>query len=63
MAKNKIEKFEKHFASKIVTNLEKNCLNVCNPHSLRAKSRYPKINYKLPKEIQDLMMQYKSDTE
>jgi hypothetical protein len=29
--KNKLEKFEKHFASKVIRPLEKNLLKVCDP--------------------------------
>jgi hypothetical protein len=30
--KKKLDKFDKYFAKKVVNILEKNCMNVCNPH-------------------------------
>lgn len=39
----------------VVKTLEKNSLNVCNPHLTKNVSRYPKISYKLPAEIYELM--------
>ena len=46
----KVAKNAKDFAKKVVKMLERNCLNVCNPH-IDVQSRYPKINYRLPSEI------------
>ena len=31
VARNKLEKYEKHFASKVIKSLERNCLKVCDP--------------------------------
>ena len=45
-------KFEKHFAKRVTKVLEKNCINVCNPKIDEYLSRYRKMNYKLPLEIQ-----------
>ena len=40
---------------KVLKNLEKNTLDVCNPHLAKYVSKYPKISYKLPNEITELM--------
>jgi len=31
VARNKLEKYEKYFASKVIKSLERNCLKVCDP--------------------------------
>jgi hypothetical protein len=49
-----MEKFQTHFASKIVKNLEKNVLKVIDPEQIE-KARFQKIDYKLPKEIQEIL--------
>jgi len=49
-----LEKFQTHFASKIVKNLEKNVLKVIDPEQIE-KARFQKIDYKLPKEIQEIL--------
>jgi hypothetical protein len=50
-----ISKLEKHFVKRIVPVLEKNCINVCDPHIDTLISRYRKMTYTLPKEIRDFL--------
>ena len=50
VGKDKLEKYKKHFATKVVKNLEKNCIKVVDNEN-KDVSRFPKIEYNLPKEI------------
>jgi hypothetical protein len=49
--KSRQAKYMQHFANKIIKNLEKNCLNVCDPNIDQFHSRYQKMNYRLPCEV------------
>jgi hypothetical protein len=48
--KSKAGKFEKHFMRKTIKNLEKNCLQVCDPQMENFKSVYAKLNYHVPND-------------
>jgi hypothetical protein len=50
VGKGKMEKYQKHFATKVVKNLEKNCVKVVDNED-KDVSKFPKIEYNLPKEI------------
>ena len=49
VSKQKADKFLKHFATKIVKNLENNSIKVCDPS--KEESKYRKLDYKLPKDV------------
>jgi hypothetical protein len=48
--KDKMDRYKRHFAQKVIKNLEKNCLKVVDQESGKA-SRFQKIDYKIPTEI------------
>jgi hypothetical protein len=50
VSRSKQRKFQKHFAEKVVKNLEKNVVKIVDPEN-KEKSRFEKIDYKIPREI------------
>ena len=55
LPKSNQNKFQQYFANKVVKNLEKNMIKILDPESTEP-SRFQKIDYKLPKEIQEAMV-------
>jgi hypothetical protein len=52
MPKDRIDKFKKYFTRIVFTELENNCLRVCNPSFDNNDGNFRKLNYKLPKQCQ-----------
>ena len=46
--KKDLERYKKYFATKVVKDLERNCIMVCDPSLDQSKCRFGKFNYKIP---------------
>lgn len=55
VSKENAPKFQQNFAQKTIKSLEKNIVRIMDPMSGDESRRFPKIDYKLPKEIAEMM--------
>ena len=53
--KSNLSKFQSNFATKVIKSLEKNMVKVIDPECTE-ESRFKKLDYNLPKDIKELMV-------